>query len=218
MNYSRHYELLISRAKNRILETYTESHHIIPRCMGGRNDKSNLVDLTPEEHYLAHQLLVKMHPTNVSLAKAASMMTTGRPSNKLYGWLRRRLASAMSETQTGTGNSQYGTRWIHNKKLQKSKKIKKQDLTPDGWCDGYVWKWNKPKKQSKYEMYQKRKESSEVLAKELFERFKQSEYNSICQFALANGTTQPRLCMLWKKYVEEYRNNREHGKPFKNRD
>jgi len=29
--------------------------------MGGSDDKSNLVDLTPEEHFLAHQLLLKIH-------------------------------------------------------------------------------------------------------------------------------------------------------------
>ncbi len=36
-----------------------ESHHIIPKAksIGGSNDKSNLVLLTPEEHYICHSLL-----------------------------------------------------------------------------------------------------------------------------------------------------------------
>lgn len=67
MNYKKHYDLPITRGKNRMLEGYVERHHIIPRCMGGTDDLENLVDLTPEEHYVAHQLLVKMNPTNHKL-------------------------------------------------------------------------------------------------------------------------------------------------------
>jgi hypothetical protein len=54
MNYFKIYKSLIERAINRNLEEYTESHHIIPRCMNGTDDIENLVNLTPEEHYIAH--------------------------------------------------------------------------------------------------------------------------------------------------------------------
>ncbi|XAO17074.1 homing endonuclease [Escherichia phage FL23] len=60
MNYEKIYNSLIDRARNRALTGYKERHHIIPKCLGGSNDASNLVDLTPEEHYVAHQLLVKI--------------------------------------------------------------------------------------------------------------------------------------------------------------
>ena len=59
MNYEAHYNKLIARGQNRELEDYKEKHHIVPRCMGGSNKKENLVYLTAEEHYVAHQLLVK---------------------------------------------------------------------------------------------------------------------------------------------------------------
>lgn len=219
MNYSKHYDLLINRAKCRIIESYTESHHIIPKCMGGPDDRSNLVELTPEEHYLAHQLLIKIYPNNKGLIKAANMMAVGRTTNKLYGWLRRKLSIAMSESQSGVNNSQHGTRWIHNKKLKTSKKIKKEIPTPFDWIDGRVCEWNKkekPKKQSKSEMYQKRRDSAEKMARELFKQFKESNFVSICEFAEANNTSQPRLSRLWKKYVQEYRETRKHGKSFKN--
>lgn len=94
MNYKLHYELLIERARNRTLAGYSERHHIRPRCMGGTDDPHNLVRLTPEEHYVAHQLLVKIHPEIPTLIFAAQRMTQGRPSNKLYGWIRRRHAAA----------------------------------------------------------------------------------------------------------------------------
>lgn len=38
-------------------------HHIIPKPLGGSNDKSNLVLLTPEEHYIAHYYLWKFTNT-----------------------------------------------------------------------------------------------------------------------------------------------------------
>jgi len=42
----------------------------------------------------------------------------------------------MSENQKGSGNSQYGTMWIHNLELKESKRIKKTDPIPEGWIKG----------------------------------------------------------------------------------
>lgn len=61
MNYSAHYSLLIERAKLRTTTGYKEAHHIIPKCLGGTDNPSNLVDLTAREHYIAHILLAKIH-------------------------------------------------------------------------------------------------------------------------------------------------------------
>ena len=102
MDYQRHYNLLIDRARNRKLTGYVEKHHVVPRCLGGTDRKENLVRLTPEEHYLAHQLLVKMNPGNLKLIYAASMMGATRSSNKLYGWLKRRFI----ESQLGKKHSE----------------------------------------------------------------------------------------------------------------
>lgn len=97
MNYKLIYEKIISRAKNRsALTGYTENHHILPRCMGGDDEKNNMVILTPEEHYICHQLLVKIYPKQTGLWRAVKMMTHAsnstkqRKSNKLYGWLKRK--------------------------------------------------------------------------------------------------------------------------------
>jgi hypothetical protein len=76
--------------------------------MNGDDSVENLVNLTPEEHYLAHQLLVKIHPDHYGLVKAAVMMSLNldgnRPKNKLYGWLRRRHSLAT----TGQNNINFG--------------------------------------------------------------------------------------------------------------
>ena len=79
MNYAFHYQRLVTRAKGRSKKNGVfERHHILPKCMGGTDDKSNMALLTPEEHYVAHQLLVRMYPTVRGLAFACIMMTTNR--------------------------------------------------------------------------------------------------------------------------------------------
>jgi len=99
MNYKKIYDLIIERSKHRILTGYKESHHIIPRCLGGTDDEHNLTDLTPEEHYLCHLLLVKIYPNNIKLVKAAMFMTSSninvKRNNKAYGWLRRQFSEFM---------------------------------------------------------------------------------------------------------------------------
>ena len=55
--YHKWYGQLIDRARNRTIEGYVERHHIVPRSLGGTDEKSNLVDLTAREHLIAHMLL-----------------------------------------------------------------------------------------------------------------------------------------------------------------
>jgi hypothetical protein len=59
--YTCWYNNITENAKSRIIDGYTERHHILPRSLGGTNDKDNLVDLTAREHFICHWLLTKMH-------------------------------------------------------------------------------------------------------------------------------------------------------------
>jgi hypothetical protein len=95
--YKAIYEKIVNRAKTRdSIVGYIENHHIIPRCMGGTDERENIVALTPEEHYVCHQLLVKIYPNHVGLWRAVYIMTyttksnSGRKGNKMYGWLKRK--------------------------------------------------------------------------------------------------------------------------------
>jgi len=92
MNYATHYDRLIVRARNRALTGCFERHHVVPRCQGGSNSPRNIVYLTPEEHYFAHQLLAKIHPGSRKLLSAAVLMAQRCTGNKVHGWLRRRKA------------------------------------------------------------------------------------------------------------------------------
>lgn len=104
MDYKIHYDRLIDRAKNRKAPVPKEDHHIIPRCMGGTDDATNLVSLTLEEHFVAHQLLVKIYPDNRKLLDGLSKMCGGSckngRSNKRYSWIRKKW----TESRIGAGN------------------------------------------------------------------------------------------------------------------
>lgn len=53
-----YFEIIGYRLQNPLpKEEYGENHHIYPKSCGGSNKKSNLVRLTPEEHYRCHCLL-----------------------------------------------------------------------------------------------------------------------------------------------------------------
>lgn len=139
MNYKKHYDALIERGRNRILTGYKEKHHIIPKCIGGTDDKSNLVFLTPEEHFVAHQLLIKIY-NKYELVYAANMMTVSGTTiirnNKLYGWLRKRLQNA-AKKRTGASNGSYGKLWYHSPLTLESSKFL-PGTEPKGWTRGRV--------------------------------------------------------------------------------
>ena len=151
MDYKKHYDLLVSRAKNRLLETYTENHHIIPKCMGGTDVPNNLVRLTPEEHYIAHQLLVKIYPDNLKLIHAANMMTVSNNNhsrnNKRYGWLKRKLSENVEwkeKVKIIFKNNKpklpptFGKKWYNdgiNSKMFFDYEV------PEGWLCGRIFKF-----------------------------------------------------------------------------
>lgn len=61
---------------------YHERHHILPRCMGGTDNKENLIDLFAREHFIAHKLLALENPDNQKLIHAWWMMSTTTKSGQ----------------------------------------------------------------------------------------------------------------------------------------
>lgn len=92
MNYRKIYDAIINRAKSRQLKGYKERHHVIPRCMGGKDDADNLVDLTAREHFLCHWILARLYPENHKIVFAFWAMCNQRsraqrryiPSSRIY--------------------------------------------------------------------------------------------------------------------------------------
>lgn len=88
MDYKKHYDLLIksrsklNRTKNKVI--YYESHHIIPKSMGGQNNKNNLILLTPREHFIAHWLLYKIYRNRATASAFYRMCHIGNGKMKRY--------------------------------------------------------------------------------------------------------------------------------------
>jgi hypothetical protein len=139
MNYEKIYNDIISKARSEDRKKikggiYYERHHIIPRCLGGSNDKSNLILLTAKEHYICHRLLSLIYPNNNKLKYAVWCMINGLgnpsryiPSGKIYKRLRELHASTTTsiETRKKISNSNKG-------KVRSKETLKKMSLAQIG--------------------------------------------------------------------------------------
>lgn len=104
--YTRIYYQLINKRQNDILlkeDVYCETHHIIPKSLGGDNQPSNLVNLLPREHFMAHLLLTKMVQTQDDAVKMNWALHKMCYSNvdyfnsRDYEWYRRRHVTFLKE-------------------------------------------------------------------------------------------------------------------------
>lgn len=98
--YTSWYYSIVNKAINRTIEGYSEKHHIIPRTLGGTNNKNNIVVLTAREHFVCHLLLTKMLNNQerqkmvyalhmLSNTKNFNQQTRYIPSSKLYEYERK---------------------------------------------------------------------------------------------------------------------------------
>lgn len=89
--YKQYYDELVSTAKltrpkndKSLYEGTFELHHIIPRCMDGKDDDDNLVLLSILEHIIAHLLLHYAYLENNSLKYAAWCMLSKPGGSENY--------------------------------------------------------------------------------------------------------------------------------------
>lgn len=97
------YMRLIQYAKQHPSEGRVERHHIVPRSMGGSNDKDNLVRLSPRLHFVAHWMLWKAY-RNAKMANAFWTMACcngERINSKTYNIVRAVAAKAIADMRRG---------------------------------------------------------------------------------------------------------------------
>lgn len=68
------YQQFIEYNRTKDQGKYTHKHHVIPKSMGGKNNKENIIRLSWLTHYYAHMLLAKENPENKELQKAYENM------------------------------------------------------------------------------------------------------------------------------------------------
>ena len=117
--YNKWYTNITDRAKNRVLDSYTESHHIQPRSLGGGDEANNLVNLTAREHFVCHWLLVKMTSgqDHHKMLNALRMMRaenlnqqryTTKITARVYESIKKEYSILQSERVRGNKNPMYG--------------------------------------------------------------------------------------------------------------
>lgn len=116
--YTKIYFQIINRAKSRTNLQYVESHHILPKSMGGSNKSDNLVLLTAREHYICHLLLTRMttgtDKQKMFLAldcftKPLVNQRNVRPNSRFVAQARVEAAQYLSQLRKGNATRPAGT-------------------------------------------------------------------------------------------------------------
>lgn len=108
---------------------YTETHHILPRSLGGSDEHINLLSLSGREHYLAHWMLWKAYK-NHSMTSAFIMMHTHNKkqkriyNSKIYERAKMEYAKIQSIRLLGGGNPFFEKKHTEEakRKMSESKK------------------------------------------------------------------------------------------------
>lgn len=230
MNYNKIYINLINKRTNIKPNGYTEIHHIIPRCLGGSNNKNNLIELTAKEHYIAHLLLTKIYVkytfewykvVHAFMMMRISSINQLRYNSNCYKYLREAYSKHLSSLTKGNKNINFNHIWIHNDKLEKSKSILKNDLNfylLNGWEIGNVINW----KSYKYKKELKEKKKKEKLKQQeekirlyeyyyqLYNNYGWEEFKRITNYKFSKQN----LVMRCSKYLKDFKpqNGKKRGK------
>lgn len=131
MDYKKHYNNLIntrkelSRSKK---DDIFEKHHILPKCLGGSDEKTNLILLTPKEHFIAHLLLTQMYEGKIKAKMCYAFMimcTVNQKQSRKISSSQYDLAKKLiSENCRGVNASFYGKKLSKETKENISKRMK----------------------------------------------------------------------------------------------
>lgn len=146
--YKKIYFNIIEKAKLKHYNyVYTEKHHIIPKSLGGLNNKNNIVKLSYREHFICHWLLIYMvenslHKRKMQMAFFRMTHSTEKQkriiNSKYYEIAKKHHKEAWSrpcseETKIKIGNANRGKKWNGSaeEKLKRSEKWKKANPSHD---------------------------------------------------------------------------------------
>ena len=118
--YETWYTSITKRGQSRHLDSYTESHHILPESLGGPDTPENLTNLTAREHFICHWLLTKIYKDGEEHWKMLNAIRIMRAENKnqkrysnkitarVYHRLKEEYSRLQSERMKGELNPMFG--------------------------------------------------------------------------------------------------------------
>lgn len=125
--YYKWYLNIICNRLNNKLDGYVECHHILPKSLGGSDEDNNLVNLSPKEHFIVHQLLPRFisGQGKYKMIYAASCMfmktkcTSERYINSnFYAYIKPHLSKIVSKQFKDLWNdSDYRNKIIQSQKM-----------------------------------------------------------------------------------------------------
>jgi len=103
-----------------------ERHHILPRSLGGSEDRSNIAFVTAREHFICHWLLTKIYPAGEEhwkMVNAFRMMRAENPRQKryttkitarVYENLKKEYSILQSQRVSGENNPMHGDKFFRS--------------------------------------------------------------------------------------------------------
>ena len=142
-----YYNIIDNRKKNVLSENlYYEKHHIIPKSLGGSNEKENLVKLLPREHFLVHWIIIKMCTSKTQEIKMKHALTRMMDRNDIteaHNWSKWQYEiGAKTRSQVMTDRAKIGKSPNQNKKhtmeTKEKMRIKKLGVKRNPEVIGYL--------------------------------------------------------------------------------
>ena len=122
LHYQKRYDKFIDSLKEQEISGYTERHHILPKSLGGSNAKSNIIKLTPRQHYIAHWMLWKIY--GGAMTRAFFLMShedrSHRINSKTYSLAKEKYSEEVKEQMARKPNVPEFTP-EHREKLRQAK-------------------------------------------------------------------------------------------------
>lgn len=141
--YSNWYFSIIENAKKHRELDYYENHHIIPKCLGGTDNASNIAKLTAKEHFICHLLLTKMHDSSKIKFAVVMMLVSNENhdrynvNSRTYDRIKKMNSEASKERMVGVVGSNIGRKRYHNPLTGEEKFLKSNDIIPHGFIHGH---------------------------------------------------------------------------------
>lgn len=170
----------------------TEKHHIVPRCLGGSEEESNIVYLPVRWHYVVHCWLPEMYDEQGNKQASEKMLFAWnrmqnyrrghrsalmhiKEDSMLYSVLREKHSKAVGKVTRKPGklNHRYGRHWWHDPTTGDSKSLYDKEVPP-GWEKG---RWISKERFKRSVILKNRRELDEKKAVEHWTKVAE-EYNS----------------------------------------